>query len=130
MMGPRMAQALLYGGTATVAHVQTIIGLMNLTSVLVTGTRNQHLLSPIEVVQKFLTALTPNEEGAFLLDDPDKKALLSAVLRQADSLLSLQTNGALLRALDYMDRLFLQQQADKAHPPEAGGSPAGDDVRR
>lgn len=88
-------------------HVQTIIGLLNLITILVTNSRNDHLREPVFQAQKGLAQLSPNGQGEYVMKSGPARTLLSQVLDRADSLLALQSNGALIRALDYMDRSFL-----------------------
>lgn len=124
MIGPRMSQFLLYEGTATMAHVQTIIGLLNLVVVLVTDSRNQHLREPLFQAQKCLAQLVPDATGAYQLPEGPSRLFLSKVIARADQLLALQSNGALIRALDYMDRAFQgKTQAEVVSLAEATARP-------
>lgn len=124
MIGPRMSQFLLYEGTATMAHVQTIIGSLNLVVVLVTDSRNQHLREPLFQAQKCLAQLVPDATGAYQLPEGPSRLFLSKVIARADQLLALQSNGALIRALDYMDRAFQgKTQAEVVSLAEAAARP-------
>lgn len=62
-----MAQALLYCGQATMVHVQTIVGLLNLVSVLVTNSHNDYLREPVFKAQQYLVQLEPDSEGHYHL---------------------------------------------------------------
>lgn len=128
VIGPRMAQALLYCGQATMAHVQTIVGLLNLVSVLVTNSHNDHLREPVFKAQQYLVQLEPDSEGHYHLDAGARQDLLSQVLDRADRLLSLQSNGVLLRALDYMERAFAggRSSAEVVSPAALRTRPSND----
>ena len=106
------------------AHVQTIIGLLNLVVVLVTDSRNQHLREPLFQAQKCLAQLVPDATGAYQLPEGPSRLFLSKVIARADQLLALQSNGALIRALDYMDRAFQgKTQAEVVSLAEAAARP-------
>lgn len=91
---------------------------------LVTDSRNQHLREPLFQAQKCLAQLVPAATGAYQLPEGPSRLFLSKVIARADQLLALQSNGALIRALDYMDRAFQgKTQAEVVSLAEAAARP-------
>ena len=109
VLNARMGLELLCQGTATEAHLQAILGFLNLGSALFFLAEEEDLMMEVERAQVVLAGLRSGESVVYALPEGEARTQVLAVFNFVDEFVRKQTLPALQRAFDFLCRVLARR---------------------